>query len=154
MAAQSGYSGYSGFSGYSGTTPSVAKIGFGMWIGYASTYNGAPTVLADLIEIKPSAIKVGKADATTHGSPNGYTEQTSGLATWEEAECQIDWNRTNVMTLRGLVRTDQYWYVGYPDGSVDAFYGFLVEIGTATPMKERMVSTLKIQPKNVVLEAN
>lgn len=128
---------------------SVAQIGFGMTLGYCDTQNGSYTTLVDLIEIKPHGFKVGKAEATHHSSPNVAEEYLPSTIDYNELECQVSWVKTAYLSFINILRQVKYWRVTYPDGSTDTFQGFITEVGPATPLKERMTCTLKIQPKGL-----
>jgi hypothetical protein len=128
---------------------SVARIGFGMSLGYSDTAEGTPTPLVDLIEIKPFGISVDEAETTHHASPDSAEETEAGLIKFQPLEAKVSWTKTAYPSFTALLRLTKYWTVTYPGGSKDVFPGFIIDISPETPLKERMTCSLKIKPKGL-----
>lgn len=125
---------------------SIAQIGFGMILSYSDTSGGSYTPLVDLIEIKPAGWKVPGFDATHHTSPDTAEEQRPALVQYQELECQVSWSKTQYPSFGSLKRLVKYWKVTYPDGSFEIFPGWISDLTPATPLKDRMTTSLKIMP--------
>jgi hypothetical protein len=97
------------------------------------TYNQ----VANLVDIKPHSITIGKVKTSTHSTTGSNTYRPMGLGEPGETEYSLLYDKTAYGVLAGLAnaKTPIACRITYKDSATDVTLGFISDLKTVTPME-------------------
>jgi hypothetical protein len=128
-----------------------SKIGFGITLSHSTTSGGSYTAIAEILELTPPAPSVDEVKVYRSDNTAAVVEKIPGWTEVGDCDMTITYTPANRAALEGYLGVPAFWKITYPtcgtqtvQGDIDAFGGFLKEIGKETPLKDAMKCKAKI----------
>jgi hypothetical protein len=120
-------------------------IGFGVALGYSAdgvTY----TDVAKVVDITPPEPSVGKSKSTHNATANATHTYEPTLIEPGENDVKILFAKAVHAVLDGFFwsRATKFWKITLAEGSTQTFQGFIMNLGTPTPMEDQVQTTMKM----------
>lgn len=122
----------------------AAIIGYGTTLGYSTVGANTYTTLAEVLDFKPPATKVGKAEATHYTSDNEYEEHIPGFKSVSDAEFEVNYKTATTAALEPLIGITKDWKCTLPDTHTVTFSGWISDDGIQLPNKKTATQKVKI----------
>lgn len=140
-----------------------ADIGFGtsLWMGNGATPEVFTEVMVELTDVNPPEITAGTTDATHHKAPGRFRQRIATLRDTSEVPISghLVRNDPAIASLRAKVGARGYTSyqirippteVGGDDGEIHEFAALATGFAQTSPLEDRMMWTLTLQPSGGV----
>lgn len=113
----------------------------------------APVKVGELVNVGQPEITSGSTDATHYESDSDFEESiATGWNVGSEIPFTINYEKSQLNTLRGLIGLDKYFKITYPDTSTDVFPGTITALGGGDiPLRDTIRSQGKIKIEGPVV---
>lgn len=118
-------------------------IGKGATIHYGTAGAAASTLVGEILDITAPEASVDNVEVTSNDSA-GKVRRIPGFVDNGNATFQCLYLKTREAALRGLLGTAKSWKITASDNSTWVFDGFITTLGTAIPMKDKLMNNITI----------
>jgi hypothetical protein len=131
---------------------STAIIGEATTLGYSAdgtTY----TAIAEVLDVTMPETTTEKVKVTSYDTDDKQHEYIPGWRDGSDVDVEVIYFKTLHNTLKGFAdaRAIKFWKITYPDGSSDAWKGFITKFGGGSvPMDDKLVTKMSINLNNKV----
>lgn len=130
---------------------SDGNIGYGTKLRYGDTAMAVNTLIGEIFDITPPGLSVAKAEFTNNDSDDYVEEYKPGMITLGDVTLSMNFvpSEWQAMWDLGMSRAEKYFEIEYPDGEVEPFFGFVMNVSRSVPTKDRMTAQVTICVKSV-----